>query len=564
MQINLVPDASIASAPAGLTAAVLAAANVYGSAFGGNYTVNITYGWGTFDNSASAVLANPNSGVFSWGGFGNAPGVSYSQLKSWLTAKATSSDQLTAVSSLPAGSAAFPGGADAFYVTTAEEKALGVLSGDASAVDGSIGFNVGDASQSSLWEPAALCEIAHALGWTSLLSNGSPSVSDLFRFSSQGVYQWTDWQPAYFSIDGGKSDLADFSTNFDDTLFSDAATNDPLRIPFTNSATTLTSLDVEALSAIGFAPSTPAPTLFSTPITAYGSTATGSNHFVDLENFEASFPDLIEAFGTNQTAMQNWYNTNEPVEARVETFDGLDYVASYSDLMLAFRADGSLKAVQDAGALHYITDGLKEGRTTTFNGLDYIASYSDLIKAFGDDNDAGAYHYIEYGYNEGRTVTFDGLDYIASHSDLIKAFGADNNAGANHYIEYGYSEGRTVTFDGLDYIASYSDLIKAYGANNDAGATHYIEHGYNEGRTTSFDGLAYIADYTDLMTAYGANNDAGASHYIQHGYNEGRCTTFNVAAYESAHPDLMGKFASNDAFLTAYIDQFKSTGSYLT
>jgi hypothetical protein len=45
---------------------------------------------------------------------------------------------------------------------------------------------------------------------------------------------------------------------------------------------------------------------------SYSSTASGANHFIDLLNFEASYPDLIAAFGTNQAAMQNWYNTREP------------------------------------------------------------------------------------------------------------------------------------------------------------------------------------------------------------------------------------------------------------
>ena len=31
----------------------------------------------------------------------------------------------------------------------------------------------------------------------------------------------------------------------------------------------------------------------------YASTASGYNHFIDLLNFEASFPDLISAFGLN-------------------------------------------------------------------------------------------------------------------------------------------------------------------------------------------------------------------------------------------------------------------------
>jgi hypothetical protein len=257
---------------------------------------------------------------------------------------------------------------------------------------------------------------------------------------------------------------------------------------------------------------------------SYSSTASGYNHFIDLLNFEASYPDLIHAFGMDHQIMQTWYNVNQPGERRAETFDGLDYVASYGDLINAFRSAGSMHAVQDDGATHFITCGLGEGRATTFNGLDYIASYSDLIAAFGADNDSGAYHYIVNGYAEGRTTTFDGLDYIAS----------------------------------------YTDLIGAFGVNEQAGAAHYIINGVHEGRTTTFDGLSYIANYTDLMHALGANNDLGATHYITCGVFEGRSTRFDVAGYEAAHPDLLGRYSSDDAFLTAYIDTYRMTGHVLT
>ena len=156
---------------------------------------------------------------------------------------------------------------------------------------------------------------------------------------------------------------------------------------------------------------------------------TGPYNFIDALNLEASYADLINAFGTNEPAMQNWFNAREAIEQRPDTFDGLDYIASYGDLINAFKGAGSLQAVLDAGAEHYITYGHNESRTTSFNGLDYIASYGDLIKAFGVNGDAGAYHYIEHGVSEGRTTTFDGLDYIASYTDLIKAFGANEQAG---------------------------------------------------------------------------------------------------------------------------------------
>jgi hypothetical protein len=81
---------------------------------------------------------------------------------------------------------------------------------------------------------------------------------------------------------------------------------------------------------------------------------------------------------------------------------------------------------------------------------------------------------------------------------------------------------------------------------------------------TMFDGLSYIAQYTDLMNAFGANNDAGVAHYINYGIHEGRSTSFDVAGYEQAHPDLQGLYRTNDAFLTAYINTYTTTGHFLT
>src|SRR5262249_33852707 len=55
--INLIPDASVASAPAGFVQAIQAAAAIYEQAFkGDNITINIAYGWGTFDNTVDPTL----------------------------------------------------------------------------------------------------------------------------------------------------------------------------------------------------------------------------------------------------------------------------------------------------------------------------------------------------------------------------------------------------------------------------------------------------------------------------------------------------------------------------
>ena len=158
-----------------------------------------------------------------------------------------------------------------------------------------------------------------------------------------------------------------------------------------------------------------------------------------------------------------------------------------------------------------------------FNGLEYIASYGDLIKAFGANIDAGSTHFITYGHNEHRTVTFDALEYIASYGDLIKAFGANADAGSTHFINYGYNEHRTVTFDALEYIASYGDLINAFSDNADAGSAHYITYGINEHRATNgFNVVQYLNNYADLKTQFGTDYQAAIDNYITTGYKAGR------------------------------------------
>ncbi len=265
MQINLIPDTSVSSAPPGFTAMVQAAADIYEQDFPGNYTVNITYGWGTFDNQADPELTNANSGAFSEGGIDNFDDVSYATLKSWLSADA-------AVASLPASYTDLPDDADNFLVSSAQEKALGEFSGNSSAVDGSIGFNTSDVNSSTTvasLEGAALQEIGHSLGWlTGYETPNRLTVLDLFRYGSPGSYQWTGGQAAYFSLDGGKTDLANSSASGDYSLFSNAGDtlgdNDPFALPIYadgGSTVTLTSLDIEIFNILGFGlpPSTPTP-----------------------------------------------------------------------------------------------------------------------------------------------------------------------------------------------------------------------------------------------------------------------------------------------------------------
>ena len=213
---NITYDSSVSSAPAGFTTAITDVVNYYKSVFHDPITININVGWGEVagQSLASGALgaSETNLGVFS-----------YSQVKAALAADAKSADDGTAVASLPASD---PTSGGSFVLATAEAKALGLGAG--ATVDGYVGFS---SSVNYTFDPnnravsgaydfigVAEHEISEVMGRIALL--GTPlgglshtySALDLFRYSSPGVRQLTAGKTAYFSLDGGNTDLNNFNT----------------------------------------------------------------------------------------------------------------------------------------------------------------------------------------------------------------------------------------------------------------------------------------------------------------------------------------------------------------
>ena len=101
---------------------------------------------------------------------------------------------------------------------------------------------------------AALHELTHAMG-----REPGAGPFDLFRYTSPGNHLFTSGStavPAYFSIDGGNTKLADFGQTSDASDFLTTGvqgSNDPFD-EFYNSHTiqNLTSVDKELLDALGF------------------------------------------------------------------------------------------------------------------------------------------------------------------------------------------------------------------------------------------------------------------------------------------------------------------------
>ncbi|MBE7385203.1 MAG: glycoside hydrolase family 16 protein [Leptolyngbya sp. SIO1E4] len=251
-------------------------------------------------------------------------------------------------------------------------------------------------------------------------------------------------------------------------------------------------------------------------------------------NFWAPAQEWQDAFSSSlipTTAPEN----NQSYRYEVDYVDvkrhGVDdYLASYPDLIRAFGYD------LHAAETHYNVFGVNEGRVAdTFNEGLYLALNPDLFQAFGYDLHTATRHYIEYGYFEGRKPESDSLEvqdflvgfdpgaYIASYTDLIQAFGANLPAGLEHYIKYGYTEGREVIFEPDNYLASHGDLIQAFGYDLAAASQHYISFGTGENRAKdSFDEITYLNKYADLQAAFGHDLEAATRHFIEFGYLEGR------------------------------------------
>ena len=194
-------------------------ANDYAKSFTSPVTVNVGVSWGKVAGSAlpsTAVGASSNNiyGYFS-----------YSQVKSYLTRSSQSNPSntslATALRNMPA---TLTSGPASFAVTSANAKALGLISATQSSPDAYIGF-AGSASNYAFspsgttasvydFQAVAAHELAEVLGRISGVDGGKwRSPLDLFRYSAPGALSYNYNQAAYFSIDGGRTRLASFNNS---------------------------------------------------------------------------------------------------------------------------------------------------------------------------------------------------------------------------------------------------------------------------------------------------------------------------------------------------------------
>lgn len=271
--INLVWDASVASAPAGFMQAVEAAALMITKVVTNAMTLNIAVGWGEVGGYAGGSSSKVTSGS-AVGGTGGDVSESYATLVRQLTASATSADDRAMLATLPAAN---PFGTLTYDVAGAQLKAFGLVSGTATAIDGEIGFATDWPAADFI--AAALHEMTHAMGrnsgWGSAANGNDITPLDLTRYSAPGVLAdngaaATNAALQYFSLDGGRTVLADYSSasDYGDWATTALTSNDPMDAYLPSNSNALTAVDVRQLDVMGYsvaASTTPAPTPAPTP-----------------------------------------------------------------------------------------------------------------------------------------------------------------------------------------------------------------------------------------------------------------------------------------------------------
>jgi hypothetical protein len=224
--LTIVPvfDASVTSLSnaSAVESAFRTVASDYARSFSNPVTVNVGVSWGSVAGQAlpsNAVGASVNNlyGYFT-----------YSQIRSYLQTSAASNPSDTALATaVKALSSTAPAGPSRYVVPSSEAKALGLISGTQSSLDGSIGFagatsgydfNPTDGVTTGTYdfEAVAAHEMAEILGRISGIASTTPSYRtpyDLFRYKGSGAISYGFNDAAYFSISGGVTDLKNFNNS---------------------------------------------------------------------------------------------------------------------------------------------------------------------------------------------------------------------------------------------------------------------------------------------------------------------------------------------------------------
>jgi hypothetical protein len=257
VQLHFNWDASVANAPVGFENAMNAAAASLDALITDNITVNIAVGWGEVHGTPIT-----DSDGLAEGAPAGAATKNYADVRSLLTAHATSAVDLTACGDLPTTD---PTNGSNFYICSAQAKAWGLIPANGGGVDGWIGFN---SNRPWTFDPnarsvtgkydligSAVHEITQALGRYASLDKSIPGfymVQDLFRYSAPGVRSLVGGNPAYFSFDNGVTRGAAFDTRSDYADWAQSQGADSFGYGFPGQIGLISRPDIDMMDVLGF------------------------------------------------------------------------------------------------------------------------------------------------------------------------------------------------------------------------------------------------------------------------------------------------------------------------
>ena len=256
LQFHLFWDSSVSSAPAGFKSAAIAAAGFYTQMYANSEVINIHVGWGEVDGiplGATELSASVRPGLYQ----------QYASVYGALMKDAGySSFQAQADSTLPTTD---PLGAQFYYVPYAEAKTLGFLSSAGTETDGYVGmsssFPVAFTQPTAAGKYDALGALEHEISEVmgrigavgSAYGAGVYTPLDLFRYSTPGVRAASTSAPSpYFSIDGGKTDLGNFSKTSDYADWVNTVRGDAYGDATLGTTLSVTSNDLIANAVLGY------------------------------------------------------------------------------------------------------------------------------------------------------------------------------------------------------------------------------------------------------------------------------------------------------------------------
>jgi hypothetical protein len=203
-----------------IEAAFNAVAGVFDAGLSSPATINIQVSWGKVATNAipTGVLGASLDNLYD--------GMSYAMIKRYLTSSAARNPLDTpfaaTLKTLPATA---PTGVTGYVLPSAQAKALGLVAGNQSAVDGSIGFSSAYAWNFNPLAPVpgaydfasvAYHEIDEVLGRITGLDDAAPTfrtVFDLYRYAAPAKPSFGYTSAAYLSLDGGVTNLGAFNVS---------------------------------------------------------------------------------------------------------------------------------------------------------------------------------------------------------------------------------------------------------------------------------------------------------------------------------------------------------------